>query len=302
MISICIPIYNCNIYNLTVSLAEQCHSLQIPFEIILIDDASGPECIKTNAILADISNVKYIMLEQNIGRAAIRNRFLNHAQYDYLLFMDCDSKLPDNKFVYRYVKEAEKGRQVVCGGRLYPDKPANKEFLLRWKYGIARECVPAVERMKKPFDSFLSNNFLIRKDLFEKGRFDERIRNYGHEDTLFGYYLRKNGAVVTHIDNPLIHKYSENTGNFFQKTREAVQNLYFIHSQIIPGNDFDQTVKLLRIFVVLRKLNLHYLLAIASFTINPLIVGLYRYAGFSRLFLFDFYKLAYLCFCSAAKK
>jgi len=41
----------------------------------------------------------YIQLDNNIGRAKIRNLFLKYAKYDYLLFLDCDTFIISDDFV-----------------------------------------------------------------------------------------------------------------------------------------------------------------------------------------------------------
>lgn len=37
--------------------------------------------------------VKYIELKKNIGRAKIRNLFIEYTTNPYLLFLDCDTKI-----------------------------------------------------------------------------------------------------------------------------------------------------------------------------------------------------------------
>jgi glycosyltransferase involved in cell wall biosynthesis len=298
MISICIPIFNWQVYNLSVSLVEQCEAAQIPFEVIFIDDASNSDFKKYNASLSDISHVTYIQLYKNVGRAVIRNLFLKFAKYEYLLFLDCDSELPDNQFINRYFQGMKQNYEVICGGRLYFQKPANKLQHLRWNYGKERECKSAFVRNKKPSYSFLSNNFLIKKEIFEKINFDERLRNYGHEDTLFGYQLKKANIQVTHIDNPTIHTNIEDADLFLEKTRNAIENLFFIYKEIKPGNDFKETVKLLNSFVLIRNFHLDKFFALLFCILKPAFYFLFIKKGYSGLKLFDLYKLTWLCFYS----
>jgi len=295
MISICIPTYNCTVYNLAVSLVEQCFIAQIEYEVICIDDASGTECRKINFAVGDISNVVYMELEQNIGRSAIRNLFLNYAKYEYLLFLDCDSEIPDNQFIKKYIDAIKKTAEVVCGGRGYGKKPDDKTKLLRWKYGSERECTTAVSRQKKPFRSFLSNNFLIRKDIFSKIRFDERIREYGHEDTLFGHQLLQNNIQVLHIENPTIHKHIENATVYLLKTQQALKNIYFIQKVIKPGKDFYNSVKLLKVFNWINMAGLRIMLAMLYVVSRPVCNYLLTSGKSTSLVLFDYYKLGFLC-------
>lgn len=298
MISICIPIFNCQVYNLIISIVEQCFASQITFEVILIDDCSSYNFKKYNAAISDISNVNYIQLDKNIGRAAIRNLFLKYARYDYLLFLDCDSEIPDNQFIRRYIDTIKQNSDVICGGRIYTVMPENKLMLLRWNYGLKRECIPAKFREKKPYYSFLSNNFLIKKVIFEEIKFDERLFKYGHEDTLFGYLLKINNIQIIHIDNPTIHKNYEEAELFIRKSRMAIENLYFIYKEINPGDDFKEIAKLLKTYVSIKKFYLDKIIALVFYGLKPLFHFLYINRGFTGLKLFDLYKLTYLCFYS----
>ena len=81
MISICIPTYNYNVTDLVEELLAQSSSLDC--EIIVIDDASSPSFVKENSSLSD--RVNFVCLEQNVGRAKIRNLFLEHVQVQHLV-------------------------------------------------------------------------------------------------------------------------------------------------------------------------------------------------------------------------
>jgi glycosyltransferase involved in cell wall biosynthesis len=270
----------------------------IPFEVVLIDDASDADFKRYNASLSDISNVTYIQLYKNIGRAAIRNLFLKFAKYDYLLFLDCDSEINDNQFISRYINEIKQNKDVICGGRVYVKKPDSKLKQLRWKYGKKRESNLATVRKKMPYNSFLSNNFLIKRTIFEQVNFDERLKNYGHEDTLFGFRLKKAKIQITHIDNPTINSNLEDADLFFENTRNAIKNLHFIYTEIKPENDFKELVKLLNTFVLTRKLYFDKPLALLFGLLKPLFHFLYIKKGYSGLRIFDLYKLGYFCFYS----
>jgi glycosyltransferase involved in cell wall biosynthesis len=295
MISICIPVYNCEVQKLVDDLSNQCNLAGIPYEIILIDDASDQTYRLINNKLHQIGFVFYIELEKNIGRSAIRNQFLKYTKFNYLLFLDCDSVITDDQFIKRYVNSISENTALVCGGREYAEKPKNNILKLRWKYGVKRECFPAKLRIQKPYQSFLSNNFLIQKQIFEKILFDERIRNYGHEDTLFGYCLMQNKINIKHINNPLIHNYVENSDEFLKKTRQATENLYYIYSELKLGKDFIESVKLLKLYCYLKKYYLSKVLAIIFIVIQPILKWLLLKAGVLWLPIFDFYKVGYLC-------
>ena len=93
MLSILIPIYNFAVKELVNELSSQAQDLNIAFEILCVDDTSKATYIKLNDGLEKIKGVNYQLNKKNIGRSAIRNLLTDKAQYDYLLFLDCDVKM-----------------------------------------------------------------------------------------------------------------------------------------------------------------------------------------------------------------
>jgi hypothetical protein len=246
MLSILIPVYNFDVRILVRNLDIQGMALGVPYEIILLDDASDLEYRGLNRELDDLDSVHYFELPANIGRAEIRNRMAEIAKFPYLLFMDGDSEVMYNDFLRNYLNKA-KGELVVFGGRIYSMvAPRDRSKYLRWKYGSKAETIRAAERVQSPYRSFMTSNFLISKSIFSKIRFDEDIRTYGHEDTLFGYNLKKAGIPLVHIDNPLVHIGLEDGIDFIRKTREGIENLIKILKKQENPSDFAEEVKLLR--------------------------------------------------------
>ena len=140
MLSICIPVYQYDVVSLVEDLKQQAKALDVTVEIILIDDASSEDYRKINSA---IEGVKYVQLEHNIGRAVIRNRFLKYAKYNHLLFLDTDSIVYRDHFLKDYVQLIKEGKDVICGGRVYPDTIDDNNRSLSWKYGMQRESKPA---------------------------------------------------------------------------------------------------------------------------------------------------------------
>ena len=72
-----------------------------------------------------------------------------------------------------------------------------------------------VSHLKNPYHSFKSNNFLIRKSIFSKIRFNENITSYGHEDTQLSLEFKKNKIKILQIDNVVYHDGIENNKKCF---------------------------------------------------------------------------------------
>jgi len=251
MISVCIPVFNHCVVPLVEAVRRQSEGLALEVETVCIDDHSDSGWLIRNEALEGMCT--YVKLPENVGRARIRNLFLQHARGEYMLFLDNDSILPEG-FLQRYAAMLEAKPCVVVGGRIYPPESDDRQHHLRYAYGTRAESRPAAEREKHPYQSFMTNNFMIRREVLEQIRFDERISLYGHEDTLFGYRLQQAGIAIDHIDNPVVNGEVETNADFLRKTIDGVHSLAAIYRFMECDEDFVQSVRLLRAYRKLRLL------------------------------------------------
>ncbi|MFA5323838.1 MAG: glycosyltransferase family 2 protein [Smithella sp.] len=286
MITICIPIYNFDVTSLVDELSRQAGLLNQPYEIILIDDCSNEKFKEINRKVC--KNEFYIELAKNTGRSKVRNLFLEYSKYEYLLFLDCDSLIETSDFLSKYFEVIKQKPGLVCGGRIYSKNRPSREKMLRWKYGVLRESRPYTIRNKFPNQSFMTNNFLINKEIFAKVKFDERITQYGHEDTLFGYSLKKENISITHIDNPVVNGYIEDNEEYLSKTKEGIINLIHIIEFMNYDNDLIAEISLLRFYSKIKKCEKCIKL---SFVGCKSLIHFLLSRGYVNLYLFDFYKL-----------
>ena len=292
MISICIPVYNFDVNALAEALLFQIKSNDLAAEIILIDDASTEVFQKKNHTLKKATH--YIQLKENIGRARIRNLFTNYAKYNYLLFIDCDSLLMSNDYLKNYIEVIlAKSPGIVCGGRVYETEKPEREKLLRWKYGHRRESLSASKRMENPNDSFMTNNFLIRKDLLLKYKFEESLSEYGHEDTLLGFLLKKDKIDILHIENPVLNGDIEKNEEYLHKTEKGIKNLTKILNLLNQDTEFIRSVNLLRWHYKLIRWRMSFLMSILYFMFKKSLRSCLS-RGYGNTFLFNVYKLFYL--------
>jgi len=290
MISICLPIYNFDINELVEELLRQAREFNISVEILAFDDASLSYYKKRNSKVAINSNVHYLEFDHNLGRSKIRNRLADFAQGNWLLFIDCDMMPELPNFLNNYNSVIDQAN-VICGGTSYGSKPIKSELLLRWNYGVYRESRNALRRQIKPYVSFLSGNFMIRKEVFNAIRFNEDMSGYGHEDTLFGLNLKKQSVSVLHINNPCIHLGIEPCFDYLVKTEQGIINLVRL-MRIVPDQrkSLQSNIRLLKFYCAFRKVGLGYPLRWIFRVFNPLIRRLLCSSRPSIL-LFDLYKL-----------
>ncbi|WP_322970881.1 glycosyltransferase family 2 protein [Faecalibacter sp. LW9] len=257
MISICIPIYNYDVRPLVNDLTKQIQFIfDTEVEIILIDDASDEEFRQKNKSLQQLH--EYIQLNNNVGRSRIRNLFLQYATQPYLLFMDCDSSVENNdQFIENYLNALKQYRPVICyGGRVYPYECPSAQQSLSWKYGTFIESQPAIIRQRYPKLGFQSNNFIIHRSLFQEILFDESLKQYGHEDTLFGIELAKRNISILHIENPVLNHHIEDNLSYIDKNRLATENLVqLIDNNTITPKDYHR-IKLLSFYQKINQLGL----------------------------------------------
>ncbi len=288
MISICIPVYNFNIEPLISQLSKQIEVQDIPMEIIVIDDASQKYKPENKTACQDHT---YIELPQNIGRSKIRNLFLEYAQHPYLLFLDGDSLVESEDFLSDYAAAIREKPSVVYGGRVYPKTPPARSKKLSWKYGTRKESQAHKYRKDNPNQSFMTHNFLIQKEVFRENQFDERLVDYGHEDTLFGFMLKNKNIEITHIDNPVVNGDIETNQEYLKKTDKGIANLVKILRMLDYDQKLMEDVALLRFYNHIKKWK--NVIGFSFRLTRPLIVFILS-RGYVSLRLFDFYKLGAL--------
>ena len=291
MLSILIPVYNFDVRSLVVRLQHQAENSMVAFEIICLDDNSDLHYFEINSEIDALSNVKFTRLSNNIGRAAIRNRLAAMAAYEYLLFMDCDSMPETDVFIFNYAAFLS-ANSVLYGGRTYnPEKPFKKDLFFHWYYGTNREVKTSEQRSVNPYSSFMTNNFLIPKNVMLEIGFDESLKQYGHEDTVFGLELKRRGVHIHHLNNPLRHVGLETASVFLRKSEQAIENLLML----MQKHELQAEIKLLRYFVKTQKWGLHPFIYLWFYLFRTFLKA--RLLGSNpNLRTFDLYKLGYMVY------
>lgn len=293
MLTINIPVYNIDARPLVLQLAKQIKKLDAIAEIRVYDDGSEKSAKKMNRKLQSDAGVIYTELKRNLGRSAIRNKMAEDSKFEYLLFIDADSKIVSENYLQIYLENLQNHR-ILCGGTVYSSTPpSDPSKLLRWHYGSKREAISAAARNSKKGFIITSNNFCIEKELFLETRFRENIGKYGHEDTLLGFDLFKKGALPFHIENPVEHTGLETSEAFLAKSRTALENLYFISENIVKDNpEFNGQVNFLnrynKLTSFIPEVFLRSFFSAFGEKMEKNLTG--RNPG---LFWFDFYKLCY---------
>ena len=289
MISILIPCYNYNAFNLICILEKQALTLGVIFEIICIDDASFSNLNETNQKINTLTNCKFFESKKNIGRSANRQLLADKAQYDWLLFIDVDVIPLNNNFLEIYTNQIKKDFEVTFGGFYYEDKIINSRSL-RQTFGKFREQIPSELRNKNPYKYTISSNFLIKKNVFKSINKQIKSDSYGM-DYLFGALLKNNLISINHIDNEVNHHGLDENLKFLTKTKKALKSLHYLkRNKLIGQND----ITILKYYNVLSFLGLRKIttaiINLFSKSIESNLLG-----AKPSLLLFDLYRLSYLC-------
>ncbi|MBT7850360.1 MAG: glycosyltransferase [Formosa sp.] len=295
MLSILIPTYNYNVEALVSELHAQTTACDIEFEILCYDDGStNLELIEENKSIELLTHTTYKVLDVNIGRSAIRNLLAKDAKHDLLLFLDADVIPVNDDFISKYITVFTESTQLIFGGVNYQDKKPNNEEMLRWVFGRKREVVSLEERKKSVYLSFLSCNFIIKKEIFTSVNFNEDISLDAHEDLLFSFNLKENNISISHINNPIYHLGLENSKIYLKKSLKGVKASLSLAKDNLIHIEY---TRIIRTFHKCKKTGINFILAMMfpvfknSFETNLL-------SKKPSLFIFDLYKLSYLCYIS----
>lgn len=224
-LSILIPTYCGDCRRLVAELSRQAEAVEgLSYELIVADDGSPcKDCVELCREVSRLPSCRFIERSENSGRAAIRNFLAQEAQYEWLLFLDCDMTITHEHYLQDYL-EYEGDEQVVYGGYVVGEGEAS---CLRYLY--EKQCEPqhqAEERRKRPYMHFHTCNFMVRRDVMLAYPFDERFRNYGYEDVFFGKKLRQANIPIGHLNNPTGFYTFEDNPHFVDKTEEGLRTLH----------------------------------------------------------------------------
>ena len=239
-LSILLPSYNNVCVSLVQVLQRQADALRgkldkpFRYEIIVADDGStDAACIDANRVIGDMLHCRYLRMEQNVGRAQIRNVLISESRGDYVLLIDSDLFLCDDNYLYKYATSTADvvygGTRIGGEGFAMVDNKANTENLKgNLRYIYEKKAEPshrAAFRQLRPNQEISVCNLYARRDIMEAHPFDSRFKAYGYEDVLFGKRLAESGIEVTHIDNPVLINEFEPNSVFVKKTEEAILTL-----------------------------------------------------------------------------
>jgi len=283
MFSILIPTYNVSTLSLVKTIHNQAEKTQIPFEILVFDDAS-PKPSEENKLINDLPHASYTERTINVGRSAIRNLLAESARFETLLFLDADVLPKRPNFIHNYVSQLQAPVDVIAGGIVYAENKPPKKSMLRYCYGNARET-RSVDQRNQQTHIVVSANLYIKKTIFLKIN-TLKENSYG-DDLVLSQQLKSLGIDVLHIDNPVIHLGLETSEVFINKSFEALETIVHLEKK---GELDPDTTALQQAYQRNKKRGLLPLIRLTVFLLSPIIKA-NLHSAHPSLFLFDLYRL-----------
>ncbi len=113
LVSVIVPVYNLEKY-IAASLGSICAQTYTELEILCVDDGSSDSSAQIiKAAAAEDGRIKYFR-QENAGVSAARNRGLDEANGEYVLFVDGDDLLHPQAVQLLYGGAQKSGADMVC--------------------------------------------------------------------------------------------------------------------------------------------------------------------------------------------
>lgn len=226
-LSILTPVFRHDPTPIGQSLAAAAKEARTRLEWVILDDGSADAALtdKLNALAAEPAcSVRLIVLAQNAGRAAARNRLIAEARARHVLFLDADMVPDDADFAARWLAliDAE-DPPAAFGGFSVAQAPDLKSTALHKFMSARSDCRSAADRARDPAQFTATSNLLVRRDVLAVTPFDEGFVGWGWEDVDWALRASLFGAI-RHIDNPATHAGLDSVDTLLRKFGEAGPN------------------------------------------------------------------------------
>lgn len=179
-ISIIVPVHNTNIDILKECVASLKNDIYLN-EIIIIDDGSDAVHSKEYMLLAEKNNYVFIV-QDNKGVSGARNKGIEVATGDFVLFMDSDDYLKLDYFKHANDAFHKEQIEIYVPGKQLLRKKGSKDLLVE-KEGILKLDDKTKNDIALNNDKYAVSGTMFKRKMIGGDRFDEDL-NIG-EDTLF---------------------------------------------------------------------------------------------------------------------
>jgi glycosyltransferase involved in cell wall biosynthesis len=210
-ISVIIPTYNCGEFLAQTIDSALCQTMR-PREVIVVDDGSTDD---TSRVLGALEGRIRVVRQRNQGVAVARNRGIDMAQGDWLMFLDADDVLHLEALSALAALCADESR-VVYGHRQHIDVLGRSLGVYR-----ARDCtgpVPSAARQNFGGAAFPPGCAIVPRRLAAEIRFDQRFAPCEDRD----FWIRCGTRVAFHEAPVEVLSYRDRPGSHSKNRRKQV--------------------------------------------------------------------------------
>lgn len=213
LVSVIIPVYNVADY-LGACLESVCQQTYTNLEIILIDDGSTDGSLDRVRDLIQADARVRVLTQTNQGAAAARNRGLDEAKGDYILFVDADDWVTPEAVASLYALTQEFQTKLAVGGVAYHRADGGVDRRSTYpRGGFSTKEVVAMMFTDHP-SILLGAGRLFHRDLVATLRFPVGKLV---EDAFFQPQLYLLAGTIALDPKPLYHYYYQRSGNASSK-------------------------------------------------------------------------------------
>jgi glycosyltransferase involved in cell wall biosynthesis len=209
------------------------------FEVIVVDDASGDRTgdVLRAAQASKLPNLRYESFERNGGPARARNRGIELASGDVVVFLDDDvAAAPDLLAEHAAFHDADADPKRALLGRVDWHPSLKVTRFMRWldASGLQFAYDAGLEEgeVDAPYLVFYMANISIwRSSLQEVGGFDERFPGPAYEDYELGWRLAQRGLTLAYRPQArAFHTRGIDLKTFRRRTAMVAESAMFLRS------------------------------------------------------------------------
>ncbi|HEY6425511.1 MAG TPA: glycosyltransferase [Pseudonocardiaceae bacterium] len=244
LVSVIVPVHGKWDYTQACLASLEQHRPGVPFEVLVVDDASPDG---TAELVAASQGVQLVRTERNLGFVGACNLGASHARGAYLLFLNNDTEVrPGALDALVGAADSDDHIGLVGAALVYPDGRLQESGGIvwadgsGWNYGRDQDAGAPQFQVRRDVDYCSGAAILVRRDLFESlGGFDQRYAPAYYEDTDLAFAIRaaqyrtivEPAAVVMHHEGASngtdltsgVKRYQEiNRGLFVEKWESAL--------------------------------------------------------------------------------
>lgn len=227
LITIGITTYNCA-NTIRRAVESALHQKWANKEVVIVDDCSSDETlVQLKKLSQEVESIRVFYQTENRGVAATRNRIIEEAQGEWIVFFDDDDESDPDRIQIQwkrsvdYEKQFANGSPSICHTSRFIKYLGGEQMIVGTKGILEGEPAPhgvAVakniilgEPMHDGHGSCATCSQMARRSTYmELGGFDERFRR--SEDTEFNVRVAKAGGHFIGVARPLVIQHMTKTG------------------------------------------------------------------------------------------